>query len=465
MHIHILGICGTFMGGVARLAKEKGFDVTGADKNCYPPMSDQLESMGIQLHQGYDDEALSAQPDCVVVGNALSRGNPFIESMLNSNQRFMSGPQWLKENILQDKWVIAVAGTHGKTTTASMVVWILEQNGFNPGFLVGGVLENFGVSARYTDSPFFVVEADEYDTAFFDKRSKFVHYRARTCILNNLEFDHADIFDDLHAIETQFHHLLRTVPQNGLLIRPESSDSLDRVIDRGCWTPIETFSIDSTQQSNWKATKKSGDASLCGITLNGEQVEDLCWSMLGDHNVNNALAAIAASRHVGVQPKDAINALASFKNVKRRMELKAIVNQISIYDDFAHHPTAIETTIHGLREHLAAQNIEGRIIAVVDPRSNTMKMGCHQQTLLKSVCDADFAFFHFPEEFDWQLPTFDVARIALKKTVDEILNGLTDKLKAGDQVLVMSNGAFGNIHVRLIERLKAITASEDDNEF
>jgi UDP-N-acetylmuramate: L-alanyl-gamma-D-glutamyl-meso-diaminopimelate ligase len=442
------------MGGIARLAIEKGISVTGADENCYPPMSDQLEAMGIDLLTGYDPETLKSKPDSVVVGNALSRGNPLIEEMLNTNQDFVSGPQWLKENILHDKWVIAVAGTHGKTTTASMIVWILEQNGFNPGFLVGGVLENFGVSARYTDSPFFVVEADEYDTAFFDKRSKFVHYRARTCVLNNLEFDHADIFKDLAAIETQFHHLVRTVPQNGLLIRPQICSALDRVIEKGCWTPIETVSIGSDDQSNWNINKLNPDASHCEVLMNDEIVGELDWNMMGDHNANNALAAIAAARHVGVLPNDATSALSKFQNVKRRMELKGIVNQITVYDDFAHHPTAIRTTMKGLKERLSLLDTPSRIIAVIDPRSNTMKMGCHNETLADSVSDADYTIFHIPDSFSWSLFDNHSDKIVSLNSVEKILDSLVNMVIPGDHILIMSNGGFEKIHERLIALLE-----------
>jgi len=449
MHLHILGICGTFMGGIARLAVEKGHKVTGSDQHCYPPMSDQLESLGIELHQGYDAEQLKTEPDCVVVGNALSRGKPVIEEMLNTNQAFLSGPQWLNQNILQDKWVIAVAGTHGKTTTASMIAWILEATGYNPSFLIGGVMENFGVSARYTDSPFFVVEADEYDTAFFDKRSKFVHYRARTCVLNNLEFDHADIFDDLKAIETQFHHLVRTIPNNGLIIRPTNSDALDRVLQQGCWTPVEEFSDQIKTDSDWSVNKLKSDGSHCEILLDGVNQGELNWSLFGDHNVNNALAALAAARHVGVAPKDAINALADFKNVKRRMEVVGTVNNITVYDDFAHHPTAIKTTLDGLRKKVG----NSRIIAVIDPRSNTMRMGKHKQQLIAAVEQADEVVFHIPDSYDWQVNTEPYDNMTNFDSADKILAHLLDMIKENDHVLIMSNGGFAGIHKKLIEQL------------
>ncbi len=454
MHLHILGICGTFMGGLARLAIEKGYQVTGSDQNCYPPMSDQLQDLGVQLQQGYDPDPLKDQPDCVVVGNALSRGNPFVESMLNSEQVYQSGPQWLKENILQHKWVIAVAGTHGKTSTASMVAWILEATGYNPGFLIGGVMENFGVSARYTDSSFFVVEADEYDTAFFDKRSKFVHYRARTCVLNNLEFDHADIFDDLKAIETQFHHLVRTIPQNGLIIRPEKCDALDRVIARGCWTPIESFSGEKDEQAAWSINKIKADGSQCQIYFKQQLVGTLDWQLIGDHNINNALAAISAVRHVGVKTEDALLALKSFKNVKRRMELKGTVNNITVFDDFAHHPTAIASTIQGLRYKLQqSKRPNARIIAVVDPRSNTMRMGCHKKTLINAVDKADLTIFHIPDSYDWYLDTEPYENIQAGKSVEIILEMLKHHVRPGDHILIMSNGGFDGIHNKLLQQL------------
>jgi len=460
MHLHILGICGTFMGGLARLAIEKGMRVTGSDQNCYPPMSDQLESLGIQLHQGYDPEPLKEQPDCVVVGNALSRGNPFVETLLNGNQTYRSGPQWLNENILQDKWVIAVAGTHGKTSTASMIAWILEATGYEPGFLIGGVMENFGVSARYTKSPFFVVEADEYDTAFFDKRSKFVHYRARTCILNNLEFDHADIFDDLKAIETQFHHLVRTIPQNGLIIRPEKSDAIDRVIERGCWTPTESFGEEKDQRADWSINKIKVDGSLCEIYFKQKMVGTLDWQLIGDHNVNNALAAISAVRHVGVNINDALAALKSFKNVKRRMELKGIVGNVTVYDDFAHHPTAIASTIQGLRYKLEQSKAENpRIIAVIDPRSNTMRMGCHKKTLIDAVNNADLTIFHIPKSYDWTLDTKPYENIQSENSVEGLLERLKLTIRQGDHILVMSNGSFEGIHEKLLQQLKQSSAA------
>ena len=454
MHIHILGICGTFMGGIARLAIEKGFKVTGSDKNCYPPMSEQLEELGINLHQGFDANQLKPEPDCVVVGNSMSRGLDVVEALLDSNQNFTSGPQWLKENILHDKWVIAVAGTHGKTSTASMVAWILEACGFNPGFLIGGVLENFGVSARLTDSPFFVVEADEYDTAFFDKRSKFVHYRPRTCILNNLEFDHADIFESLKDIEKQFHHLVRIIPANGSAIYPKKDEALQRVLAKGCWTTPQSFSVSSDiaevqSENGWSALKISDDGSLAQIYFKGKLQGELKWSLIGDHNVNNALAAIAASHHVGVKSEDAISALSSFKNVKRRMELKGEVGGVRVYDDFAHHPTAIETTLNGLRNQVG----DSRIIAVVDLRSNTMKQGIHKDRLVDACKLADYTIFHKPETFGWEL-SGDKSHTSEISNPDKILDCLLEMVKPGDKVLVMSNGGFSGLHDKLVNALK-----------
>lgn len=452
MHLHILGICGTFMGGIARLAIEQGHKVTGSDKNCYPPMSDQLEELGVELHQGYDAEQLRSNPDCVVVGNAMVRGMEVIEGLLDSNQKYLSGPQWLKENILQDKWVIAAAGTHGKTSTASMITWILEANGFNPGFLIGGVMENFSVSARVTDSPFFVVEADEYDTAFFDKRSKFIHYRARTCVLNNLEFDHADIFKDLSAIETQFEHLVRTIPNNGLIIRPGNASPIDRVIERGCWTPCESFDANfENSKSDWSANKLAADGSLCEIYFKGECRGTLEWSLIGEHNVNNALAAIAASHHVGVQIEDAIKALKQFKNVKRRMELKGEVNGIEVYDDFAHHPTAIRTTVAGLRAKIG----DRRILATVDLRSNTMKRGVHKDTLVAAVDETNLCVFHTPSSVDWQFDFSGHHSRSASDSPQAICDYLVEQAQPGDCVLVMSNGGFDGIHEKLLQALSA----------
>ena len=450
MHIHILGICGTFMGGIALLAKQKGFTVTGSDQNVYPPMSTQLEAQGITLTEGFDPAQLDPAPDCVVIGNAMSRGNPCVEAVLDQGLNYRSGPQWLAENILQDKWVLAAAGTHGKTSTASMLAWILEYAGLEPGFLIGGVPENFGISARVTQSPFFVVEADEYDTAFFDKRSKFVHYRPRTLILNNLEFDHADIFPDLDAIKTQFHHLVRIVPGTGLIIRPADDDNLQAVLDKGLWTPQETVA----SEQGWSWQLDSEDGSLVTLSFDGEPQGQLRWQLMGLHNVRNAVAAIAAARHAGVPVSHALAALAQFKNVKRRMELKGEAAGIRVYDDFAHHPTAITTTLQGLRARVGDE----RIVAVLDPRSNTMKMGVHQDVLLDSLNAADAAVIHMPASFDWQFDDAELSRrgnVTVRDSVDAVLEETLNQVREGDHILVMSNGGFGGIHGKLLAALAA----------
>jgi len=457
MHIHILGICGTFMGGIAVLAKAAGHQVTGCDTNVYPPMSTQLESQGIRLIEGFSPDQIELAPDIYVIGNVVARGNPLMEEILNRGLPYVSGPQWLAEHVLRDKWVLAVAGTHGKTTTTSMLAWILEYAGLAPGFLIGGVPQNFGVSARLPQvptqdtksvSPFFVIEADEYDTAFFDKRSKFVHYHPRTAILNNLEFDHADIFADLSAIETQFHHLVRTVPGQGLVVSNGREASLVRVIKRGCWTPVETFGI----QEGWLAGEVDGNGSV-DIFFNGEKQGRLVWDLLGEHNRMNALAAIAAARHVGVPAEIGIKALADFRNVKRRMEVRGVVNGITVYDDFAHHPTAISTTVEGLRSKIGA----ARILAVLEPRSNTMKFGVMKDALPASLKAADKVFC-YSANLGWDASDA-LASIAEKSSVSDDLAQLVDAIVAearhGDHILVMSNGGFGGIHTQLLERLGA----------
>jgi len=439
--IHILGICGTFMGGIAALAKQAGYRVTGCDANVYPPMSTQLEAQGIELIEGFGVEQLALDPDVFVIGNVVSRGNPLVEEILNRNLPYVSGPQWLADTLLKDKWVLGVAGTHGKTTTSAMLAWILEYAGLNPGFLIGGVPQNFGVSARLTESPFFVIEADEYDTAFFDKRSKFVHYRPRTAILNNLEFDHADIFADLAAIETQFHHLVRAVPGNGLIVSNGRESSLDRVLQRGCWTPVERFGTDD----GWQI----GDNNL--VTLHGKPQGTLNWELLGEHNRQNALAALAAARHAGVSVVQGLAALVEFRNVKRRMEVRGVVNGITVYDDFAHHPTAIDTTVAGLRRKVGS----ARILAVLEPRSNTMKLGVMKEALPGSLKDADLVFC-YAGNLGWDAHGA-LAALGSKAVVEEDLGALIAKITAaarpGDHILVMSNGGFGGIHEKLLERL------------
>lgn len=457
MHIHILGICGTFMGGIAVLAKQAGHKVTGCDANVYPPMSTQLEAQGVELIEGFSPEQINLNPDVYVVGNVVSRGNPLMEEILNLGLPYTSGPQWLAENVLQGKWVLAVAGTHGKTTTASMLAWILEYAGLAPGFLIGGVPQNFDISARLpgsprqdpkSQSPFFVIEADEYDTAFFDKRSKFVHYRTRTAILNNLEFDHADIFANLAAIETQFHHLLRTIPGNGLIISNGKEDSLKRVIGCGCWTPVELFG----DKTDWQANNAAADGSF-NVNLNGKNQGSVEWELQGEHNRMNALAALAAARHVGVAVDVGIAALSKFKNVKRRMEVRGVVDDITVYDDFAHHPTAIATTVAGLRAKVG----NARILAVLEPRSNTMKLGIMKDALPESLTDADKVFC-YDANLGWDAADA-LAPIKTKAVVfddlTQLIEAIVQEVKSGDQVLVMSNGGFGGIHQKLLARLKA----------
>jgi UDP-N-acetylmuramate: L-alanyl-gamma-D-glutamyl-meso-diaminopimelate ligase len=441
MHIHILGICGTFMGGIAAIAQQAGHKVTGCDANVYPPMSTQLEAQGIELIQGFGAEQIGLEPDMFVIGNVVSRGNPLMEEILNRGLPYISGPQWLAENVLRDKWVLAVAGTHGKTTTSSMLAWILEYGNLNPGFLIGGVPQNFGISARLTDSPFFVIEADEYDTAFFDKRSKFVHYRPRTAVLNNLEFDHADIFPDLAAIETQFHHLVRSVPGNGLIVANGREASLERVLQRGCWTPVEKFGV----ADGWMI----GGAETIAFKEAYQGV--LRWNLMGEHNRMNALAAIAAARHAGVPADIGIEALGQFQNVKRRMEVRGVVNGVTVYDDFAHHPTAIATTLAGLRQKAGG----ARILAVLEPRSNTMKLGVMKEALPGSLKDADLTFC-YAGNLGWDARGA-LAPLGNKAVVKDDLNALIEAIaavaKSGDQILVMSNGGFGGIHEKLLKRL------------
>lgn len=440
-HIHILGICGTFMGGIAAIAKQSGYRVTGCDANVYPPMSTQLEAQGIELITGFGTEQLELNPDIYVIGNVVTRGNALMEEILNRNLPYVSGPQWLADTLLRDKWVLGVAGTHGKTTTASMLAWILEYGGLNPGFLIGGVPQNFDISARITESPFFVIEADEYDTAFFDKRSKFVHYHPRTAILNNLEYDHADIFADLLAIETQFHHLVRTVPGNGLIVSNGREESLNRVLQRGCWTPVELFGCDA----GWNIDQDSR------VTLNGKLQGILDWDLLGEHNRMNALAALAAARHAGVPVALGLEALGQFKNVKRRMEIKGVVNGITVYDDFAHHPTAIDTTVAGLRHKVGS----ARILAVLEPRSNTMKLGIMKEALPGSLKDANLVFC-YSGNLDWDAqgalaPMGDKAIVL--DNLDALIEAIAAAAQPGDHILVMSNGGFGGIHDKLLKKL------------
>ncbi len=437
------------MGGIAALAKAAGHRVTGADAGVYPPMSTQLQALGIQLTEGWDPAQLEPTPDVVVIGNALSRGNPAVEAVLERGIPYTSGPQWLAEQVLADRWVLAVAGTHGKTTTATMLAWILEQAGLSPGFLIGGVPMDFETSARLGAAPFFVVEADEYDTAFFDKRSKFVHYRPRTTILNNLEFDHADIFPDLAAIERQFHHFVRTIPGNGCIVSNAGAPALERVLDMGCWTPVERVG----SPAGWEALDIAADFSTFKVAFAGGVLGDVQWHHAGAHMVENALAAIAAARHAGVPPSVSMSALSSFGGVRRRMESRGTVGGVTIWDDFAHHPTAIASTLGGLRSRYQ----DARIIAVVDPRSNTMRMGHHADQLPAALGAADMVVLHSPAGVAWDVPT------TLKSlsgeawaaaSPDDIVTRLVPMLRDGDQVLVMSNGGFGGIHQKLLDALE-----------
>ncbi|CAA6812005.1 MAG: UDP-N-acetylmuramate:L-alanyl-gamma-D-glutamyl-meso-diaminopimelate ligase (EC [uncultured Thiotrichaceae bacterium] len=451
MGIHILGICGTFMGGIALLARESGIVVSGSDENVYPPMSTMLEEQGVTIQQGLKSENLpDDESEQIVVGNVMTRGMPVIEDVLDRNLPYTSGPQWLYENILRDKWVLAVAGTHGKTTTASMLAWVLEYAGMKPGFLIGGVPENFGLSARLGESPFFVVEADEYDTAFFDKRSKFVHYHPRTLVLNNLEYDHADIFPNIDAIKTQFHHLMRIVPGSGRVMVNATEPHLQDVIEMGCWTETEAFTSDASSQG-WSVEYIEQDGSAFNVLLDGEEQGEVRWNEIGKHNVANGLAAIAAARHAGVPVKHAIAALAEFKGVKRRMQLRGEVDGVKVYDDFAHHPTAITTTLQGLRKNVA----DRKITAILEPRSNTMRLGSHKENLPASLMLADEVLMYQPADVDWDMQSVIDAigdKAQLFHDVDAIIQHVV-KDDSADSVLIMSNGGFGGIHDRLLDAL------------
>ncbi|MDF9787672.1 UDP-N-acetylmuramate:L-alanyl-gamma-D-glutamyl-meso-diaminopimelate ligase [Polynucleobacter sphagniphilus] len=463
MHIHILGICGTFMGGIAAIARQAGHRVTGCDANVYPPMSTQLESQGIELIEGFSPDQLlqfETMPDLFVIGSVVSRGNPLMEAILNQGLPYTSGPQWLGEQVLFGRHVLAVAGTHGKTTTSAMLTWILEFNGYQPGYLIGGVPLNFTVSARLGESEYFVIEADEYDTAFFDKRSKFVHYRPRTALLNNLEFDHADIFADLLAIETQFHHLVRTVPGDGLLVVNGEEPALERVIARGAWAPVERFG--QAAQNEWSLVSQAHDGF--SVLHLGKELAQVTWApdsgVMGRHNQLNALAAIAAANHIGISPVDSAKALAQFKNVKRRLETIGIRNDITVYDDFAHHPTAITTTVDGLRRRVG----QARILAVLEPRSNTMKLGVMKAQLPDSLSMADKVFAYGAnagkESLGWDLtevfsPLNTVAADKAKAfdNLDALVNAVVSEAKPGDHILVMSNGGFGGVHQKILSAL------------
>jgi UDP-N-acetylmuramate: L-alanyl-gamma-D-glutamyl-meso-diaminopimelate ligase len=449
MSLHILGICGTFMGGVAALARELGETVEGSDANVYPPMSTQLESLGIGLMQGYEAAHLQPAPDLVVVGNAMTRGNAAVEYVLDQGLRYVSGPQWLGERLLVEREVLAVAGTHGKTTTTSLLAHLLDRAGLAPGFLIGGVPGNFGISARLGQGRHFVIEADEYDSAFFDKRSKFVHYRPRIAILNNLEYDHADIFPDVAAIQRQFHHLVRTVPGNGRLIVNAHDGHLADVLAMGCWTPMETFGIG---KGDWQATPIAADGSAFTVHYRGERIGDVHWSLLGDHSMMNALAALAAAAAAGADPRAALPAFASFQSVKRRMELVGEVGGVRVYDDFAHHPTAIATTLAGLRANVGA----ARILVALEPRSNSMRLGAHAEGLAPSLADADGVVFLHRPELPWDAKRVTDAlqgRARTAPTVDAMLAALKEQTHAGDHVIFMSNGGFENAPRRFVAAL------------
>lgn len=446
-HLHILGICGTFMGGIAAIAKAAGYRVTGSDANVYPPMSEQLAALGIDLTEGFSEDQLVLRPDLWVVGNVVTRGNPLMEAILDGGERYVSGPQWLAEHVLTGRHVLAVAGTHGKTTTSAMVAWILECAGLRPGFLIGGVPMDFPVSARHSESPLFVIEADEYDTAFFDKRSKFVHYRPRTAVLNNLEFDHADIFDDLAAIERQFHHLVRIVPRTGLIVSNGADPVLERVLTLGSWTRIERFG----KAAEWLAGPADEDGAF-EVAWQGHILGRVRWQLLGAHNRMNALAAIAAARSVGVEPGAAIDALSGFGGVRRRMQVRGKANGVAIYDDFAHHPTAIRVTLEGLRQRVGT----ARIIAVLEPRSNTMKRGVMKDALPQSLAAADRVYI-YSQGLGWNAnavfaPLGERARCL--DDLDSLVGAIAAEARAGDHVLVMSNGGFGGIHGKLLQRLE-----------
>ena len=455
MHLHILGICGTFMGGLALLARAAGHRVTGCDANAYPPMSTQLAAQGIELIEGWNADQIALKPDVFVIGNVVTRGNALMEEILDRGFPYVSGPQWLRENVLAGRWVVAVAGTHGKTTAASMLAWILEESGLAPGFLIGGIPTNFGISARPNPPQppfskggmggFFVLEADEYDTAFFDKRSKFVHYPARTAILNNLEFDHADIFPDLAAIETQFHHFVRTLPASGLIVANGADEALARVLARGCYTPVERFGV----ADGWTATAVAADGF--DVLWRGEKQGRVQWALQGAHNQANALAAIAAARHCGVAPAQAIAALGAFEGVKRRMELRGVAGGVTVYDDFAHHPTAIAATLEGLR----AKVNRSRILAVLEPRSSTMKAGIMKDRLAASLAAADRVYC-YSAGLQWDAAAVLAplgAKAEAHADFDRLLAAVAAAAKSGDHIVIMSNGGFNGIHEKLLARL------------
>ncbi|MFZ7141655.1 UDP-N-acetylmuramate:L-alanyl-gamma-D-glutamyl-meso-diaminopimelate ligase [Avibacterium avium] len=448
-HIHILGICGTFMGGVAIIAKQMGYKVTGSDVNVYPPMSTFLQENQIEIIPNYDPAQLMPAPDLVLIGNAMKRGNPCVEYVLEKGLAYTSGPQWLHDNLLRDRWVLAVSGTHGKTTTTGMLSWILEKNGLNPGFLIGGIAGNFGTSARLGESPFFVIEADEYDTAFFDKRSKFIHYNPKTLIINNIGFDHADIFDDLKAIQRQFHHMIRTIPASGRILSFANEQSVKETLEMGCWSEQQFLG----EGQEWYAERITNDCTEFSVYHFGEKVAEVKWNIVGQHNMHNALMAIAAAYHAGVSIENACAALGSFINAKRRLELKGEVNGISVYDDFAHHPAEILATLTALRDKVGGGV---RILAVLEPRSNTMKMGVHKDELAPALVRADHIFLLQPDNIPWDV--VDIANQCVQPAswtanLDKLVDMIVAEAKPSDHILVMSNGSFGGIHQKLLDKL------------
>ena len=448
-HIHILGVCGTFMGGVAIIAKQMGYRVTGSDINVYPPMSTFLTENGIEIIPHFETSQLQPAPDMVIVGNAMKRGNPCVEYILDNQLPYTSGPQWLHDNVLRERWVLAVSGTHGKTTTTGMLAWILEQNGLSPSFLIGGIAGNFGVSARLGESNFFVIEADEYDTAFFDKRSKFVHYNPKTLIINNLSFDHADIFDDLKAIQRQFHHMIRTIPSSGLILSDKTEQSVKETLDMGCWSHKQFLG----EEQDWYAQRISNDCTHFVVFHKGEKTAEVNWSIVGQHNMHNALMAIAAAHHAGVSVESACAALATFVNAKRRLEVKGEVNGITVYDDFAHHPEAIQATLTALRDKIGGSV---RIIAVLEPRSNTMKMGMHKDDIAPSLVRADYVFVLQPDNIPWDVS--DITNKCLQPAkwtanLERLIDMIVAEAQPTDHILVMSNGSFGGIHQKLLDKL------------
>lgn len=448
-HIHILGICGTFMGGVAMIAKQLGYHVTGSDTNVYPPMSTFLENSGIKIIPNFDVEQLQPAPDMVIVGNAMKRGNPCVEYVLENNLPYISGPQWLHDNLLRHRWVLAVSGTHGKTTTTGMLTWILEQNGLEPGFLIGGISGNFGISSRLGNSQYFVIEADEYDTAFFDKRSKFVHYNPKTLIINNIGFDHADIFDDIRAIQRQFHHMIRTMPQSGLILSADSETTAKETLDMGCWSETQFLG----EGKEWFAERITNDCSQFAVYHHGEKVAEVHWNIVGQHNMHNALMAIAAAHHIGISVENAANALSTFINAKRRLEVKGEVNGITVYDDFAHHPAEIQATLTALRDKVGGGV---RILAVLEPRSNTMKMGHHKGEIAPALVRSDHVFLLQPDNIPWEVT--EIAANCVQPTswsadINKLVDMIVKEAEPKDHILVMSNGSFGGIHQKLLEKL------------